>query len=145
MQICYIPIKNEYQVYAERKLSKELSKVKDHNTRNRLIACVMLIAANSIKTLAEEVAKETADKAEDLAIDVFEASLNEAGGKVLRLIQVTGYWYAIFAAGIQVIRHVHNEDISGIVTIIVKYALMYSVLHMLPWIFRTIASLFPAV
>lgn len=137
MQICYIPYKNDYQVYVERKLNKEVKSVKDKKQRYQLAGCILLLATNSIKTLGTTLEEN------NLMIEVFQQQVDAVGMQLLNLMRSIAYWFVIVMAVFEIVKQLHKQDVSGIVAISVKYGIMYSILYILPWIFKLIQSLFP--
>lgn len=133
MQICYIKYeKHSANELLKRQAKKELYKIVDKKKRIVLATCIITIALNNINYIY----------ASNLDIEKFKAGLDEKGNQLLSLIQAVGYWVAIVAAGIDVVKSIKKQDIAGIISIVMKYAVMFGLLHALPWFFELIKELF---
>lgn len=133
MQICYIPPKEKYSStdFLRTQMKRELSKFKDEKTQIKLASCITTIALTNINTYANTINIET-----------FKVRVNNKGNQILSLIQIVGYWIAIVAAAIDIIKNFRKQDIAGLFAVAFKYAALFGILKGLPWFFQLIGDLF---
>lgn len=133
MQICYIPPKEKYSScdFLKFQMKRELSKFKDEKTQIKLASCMATIALANINTYANT-----------MNIETFKVRVNSKGNQILSLIQIVGYWIAIVAAAIDIIKNFRKQDIAGLFAVAFKYAALFGILKGLPWFFQLIGDLF---
>lgn len=133
MQICYIPPKEKYSStdFLRAQMKRELSKFKDEKTQIKLASCMITIALANINTYANT-----------LDLEKFKGKLNSKGNQLLSIVQLVGYWIAILAAGIDIIKNFKKQDIAGLFAVAFKYAALFGLLNGLPWFFELIGDLF---
>ena len=126
IEICYIPYtKSQYQIAKE-----ELTKVKLSEIKNIMIGASFIMATTVNMLYAK------------INVTNFTAKIDTEGYKVLGMLQAIGYWAAIVFAGVDVIKNFKKQDISGIVSTVLKYFVAVSLLYGLPDIFDFARSFF---
>ena len=111
IEVCYIPYnKSQYQLARE-----AMAKVTLAEAKNIIIGANMLYAKFNV--------------------DNFTNKVDEKCSKVLIALQTIGYWAAIVFAGIDIVKNFKKQDISGIVSTVLKYFVAVIVLYGLPDIF----------
>lgn len=133
MQISYISPKEKYSStnFLKSQMKRELSKFKDEKTQIKLTSCVATIALANINTYANT-----------MNIETFKIRVNSKGNQILSLVQIIGYWIAIVAAAIDIIKNFRKQDIAGLFAVAFKYAALFGILKGLPWFFQLIGDLF---
>ena len=133
MQICYIPPKEKYcsNDFLKLQMKRELAKYKDEKIKLRIAACVMTIALSQVNVYAK-----------DLNLEKWESNLDYKGNQILGIVQLVGYWIAIIAAAVDIIKNFKKEDIAGLFAVAFKYAALFGILKGLPWFFQLIGELF---
>lgn len=126
IEVCYIPYnKSQYQIARE-----EMARVTVAEAKNIIIGAtfIMLTTANQL------YAKFNVDK--------FTSKVDAEGYKILKMIQSFGYWAALIFAGIDIVKNFKKQDISGIISTVLKYSVAVAVLYGLPDIFDLARSFF---
>lgn len=133
MQICYIPPKEKYSRnnFLKAQMRRELAKFKDEKTKLRLLVCTMAIAVSQVNAYANE-----------LNLEKWKTNLDTKGNQILDIIQTVGYWIAIIAAAIDIIKNFRKQDIAGLFAVAFKYAALFGLLNGLPWFFELVGDLF---
>lgn len=132
MQICYIPAKKySHNDFLKSQMKKELAKFHDEKTQLKIAACMITIALAKVNTFAK-----------DLQLDKFKNNLDSKGNQILDIVQIVGYWIAIIAAAIDIIKNFKKQDIAGLFAVTFKYAALFGLLNGLPWFFELIGDLF---
>lgn len=133
MQICYIPPKEKYSSdnFLKTQMKRELAKFKDEKTQIKLASCMITIALANINTYAAK-----------LDIETFKTRANSKGNEILSVVQIVGYWIAIVAAGVDIIKNFKKQDIAGLFAVAFKYAALFGILKGLPWFFELVGDLF---
>lgn len=132
MRVYYIPAKKySSNDFLKSQMKRELSKFKDEKTQLRLAVCMMTIAIAHINTYAK-----------DLNLNKWKSNLDAKGNQILDIIQTVGYWIAIIAAAIDIIKNFRKQDIAGLFAVAFKYAALFGLLNGLHWFFQLIGELF---
>lgn len=132
MQIYYIaPKKYSSNDFLKAQMKRELAKFKDEKSQIKLASCMIAISLSQINTYANT-----------MNIEEWKANLDYKGNQILSLVQAVGYWIAIIAAGIDIIKNFRKQDISGLFAVAFKYAALFGILKGLPWFFELIGDLF---
>lgn len=133
MQICYIPPKEKYSRnnFLKAQMRRELAKFKDEKTKLRLLVCTMAIAVSQVNAYANE-----------LNLEKWKTNLDTKGNQILDIIQTVGYWIAIIAAAVDIIKNFKKQDIAGLFAVAFKYAALFGLLNGLPWFFELVGDLF---
>ena len=133
MQICYIPPKEKYSKndFLKAQMKRELAKFKDEKTKLRLLVCTMAIAVSQVNAYANE-----------LNLEKWKTNLDTKGNQILDIIQTVGYWIAIIAAAVDIIKNFKKQDIAGLFAVAFKYAALFGLLNGLPWFFELVGDLF---
>lgn len=133
MQICYIPPKEKYSSndFLKAQMKKELAKFKDEKTQLKIAACMITIALAKVNAYANT-----------LDLEKFKTRLDKKGNQLLDIVQLVGYWIAILAAGVDIIKNFKKQDIAGLFAVAFKYAALFGILNGLPWFFDLIGDLF---
>lgn len=136
MQICYIPPKEKYSRndFLKSQMKRELAKFKDEKTKLKIAACTLAIAISQVNTYAK-----------DLDLDKWKSNLDSKGNQILGIVQIVGYWIAIIAAAVDIIKNFKKQDIAGLFAVAFKYAALFGILKGLPWFFTLIGDLFDMV
>ena len=132
MQICYIPAKkHSHNDFLKSQMKRELAKFKNEKTQIKVATCMFTIAVANVNTFAKEV-----------NLNKFKHNLDEKGNQILGIIQVVGYWIAIIAAAVDIIKNFKKQDIAGLFAVAFKYAALFGLLNGLPWFFELVGDLF---
>lgn len=119
IEVCYIPYnKSQYQLAREAMAKVTLAEVK-----NIIIGATFIMATTANALYAK------------FNVDNFTNKVDEKCSKVLIALQTIGYWAAIVFAGIDIVKNFKKQDISGIVSTVLKYFVAVIVLYGLPDIF----------
>lgn len=119
IEVCYIPYnKSQYQLARE-----AMAKVTLAEAKNIIIGATFIIATTANQLYAK------------FNVDNFTNKVDEKCSKVLIALQTIGYWAAIVFAGIDIVKNFKKQDISGIVSTVLKYFVAVIVLYGLPDIF----------
>lgn len=126
IEVCYIPYnKSQYQLARE-----AMAKVTVSEAKNIIIGATFIMVATANVLYAK------------VNVDSFTAKVNTEGYKVLGMLQAVGYWAAIVFAGIDIVKNFKKQDISGIISTVLKYFVAVAVLYGLPDIFDLARSFF---
>lgn len=126
IEVCYIPYnKSQYQLARE-----AMAKVTVSEAKNIIIGATFIMVATANALYAK------------VNVDSFTAKVNTEGYKVLGMLQAVGYWAAIVFAGIDIVKNFKKQDISGIISTVLKYFVAVAVLYGLPDIFDLARSFF---
>lgn len=132
MQVCYIPAKKySSNNFLKSQMKRELAKFKDEKTKLKVAACTMAIAVSQVNLYAKE-----------LNLEKWKTNLDTKGNQILDIIQTVGYWIAIIAAAIDIIKNFRKQDIAGLFAVAFKYAALFGLLNGLPWFFELVGELF---
>ncbi|MBE6021697.1 MAG: hypothetical protein E7231_00525 [Cellulosilyticum sp.] len=133
MQICYIPPKEKYSRnnFLKSQMKRELAKFKDEKVQLRIAACMITIAVSQVNLYAK-----------DLNLEKWKGNLDKKGTQILDIIQTVGYWIAIIAAAVDIIKNFKKQDIAGLFAVAFKYAALFGLLNGLPWFFELVGDLF---
>lgn len=119
IEVCYIPYnKSQYQLAKE-----SMAKVTVAEAKNIIIGATFIMATTANALYAK------------FNVDNFTNKVDEKCSKVLIALQTIGYWAAIVFAGIDIVKNFKKQDISGIVSTVLKYFVAVIVLYGLPDIF----------
>lgn len=119
IEVCYIPYnKSQYQLARE-----AMAKVTVAEAKNIIIGATFIMATTANALYAK------------FNVDNFTNKVDEKCSKVLIALQTIGYWAAIVFAGIDIVKNFKKQDISGIVSTVLKYFVAVIVLYGLPDIF----------
>ena len=119
IEVCYIPYnKSQYQLARE-----AMAKVTLAEAKNIIIGATLIMATTANALYAK------------FNVDNFTNKVDEKCSKVLIALQTIGYWAAIVFAGIDIVKNFKKQDISGIVSTVLKYFVAVIVLYGLPDIF----------
>lgn len=119
IEVCYIPYnKSQYQLARE-----AMAKVTLAEAKNIIIGATFIMATTANALYAK------------FNVDNFTNKVDEKCSKVLIALQTIGYWAAIVFAGIDIVKNFKKQDISGIVSTVLKYFVAVIVLYGLPDIF----------
>ncbi|MBS5317430.1 MAG: hypothetical protein KHY44_13720 [Clostridiales bacterium] len=119
IEVCYIPYnKSQYQLARE-----AMAKVTLAEAKNIIIGATFIMATTANALYAK------------FNVDNFTNKVDEKCSKVLIALQTIGYWAAIVFAGIDIVKNFKKQDISGIVSTVLKYFVGVIVLYGLPDIF----------
>lgn len=119
IEVCYIPYnKSQYQLARE-----AMAKVTLAEAKNIIIGATFIMATTANALYAK------------FNVDNFTSKVDEKCSKVLIALQTIGYWAAIVFAGIDIVKNFKKQDISGIVSTVLKYFVAVIVLYGLPDIF----------
>lgn len=119
IEVCYIPYnKSQYQLARE-----AMAKVTLAEAKNIIIGATFIMATTANALYAK------------FNVDDFTNKVDEKCSKVLIALQTIGYWAAIVFAGIDIVKNFKKQDISGIVSTVLKYFVAVIVLYGLPDIF----------
>lgn len=126
LEICYIPYnKSQYQIAKE-----ELAKVELSELKNIMIGA-SLIMATTVNTIYAKI-----------NVANFTEKIDAEGYRILGLLHAVGYWAAIVFAGIELIKNLKKQDISGAISTVLKYFVAVALLYGLSDIFDLARSLF---
>lgn len=133
MHICYIPPKEKYSSdnFLKTQMKRELAKFKDEKTQIKIASCMITIALANVNAYAKE-----------LDLEKWKGNLDRKGQQILSIVQLVGYWIAIVAAGVDIIKNFRKQDIAGLFAVAFKYAALFGLLKGLPWFFDLIGDLF---
>lgn len=119
IEVCYIPYnKSQCQLARE-----AMAKVTLAEAKNIIIGATFIMATTANALYAK------------FNVDNFTNKVDEKCSKVLIALQTIGYWAAIVFAGIDIVKNFKKQDISGIVSTVLKYFVAVIVLYGLPDIF----------
>lgn len=119
IEVCYIPYnKSQYQLARE-----AMAKVTLAEAKNIIIGATFIMATTANALYAK------------FNVDNFTNKVDEKCSKVLIALQTIGYWAAIVFAGIDIVKNFKKQDISGIVSTVLKYFVAVIILYGLPDIF----------
>ena len=119
IEVCYIPYnKSQYQLARE-----AMAKVTVSEAKNIIIGATFIMATTANALYAK------------FNVDNFTNKVDEKCSKVLIALQTIGYWAAIVFAGIDIVKNFKKQDISGIVSTVLKYFVAVIILYGLPDIF----------
>lgn len=119
IEVCYIPYnKSQYQLARE-----AMAKVTLAEAKNIIIGATFIMSTTANQLYAK------------FNVDNFTNKVDEKCSKVLIALQTIGYWAAIVFAGIDIVKNFKKQDISGIVSTVLKYFVAVIVLYGLPDIF----------
>ena len=126
IEVCYIPYnKSQYQIVREEMAKVTLSELKS------IVVGASFLMATTVNMLYAKV-----------NVNSFTEKVNTEGFKILNMMQTIGWWAAIVFAGIDVIKNLKKQDISGIISTVLKYFVAVVVLSGLPDIFDLARSFF---
>lgn len=126
IEVCYISYnKSQYQIAREKMAKVTLEEAK------RIMIGASFIMATTVNMLYAKV-----------NVNSFTDKVNTEGYKVLDMLQAIGYWAAIVFAGIDIVKNFKKQDISGIISTVLKYFVAVAVLYGLPDIFDLARSFF---
>lgn len=126
IEVCYIPYnKSQYQLAREAMVKVTLKELK-----NILIGASFIMATTANMVYAK------------VNVDNFTRKIDAEGLKILGMVQSVGYWCAIVFAAMDIIKTFKKQDIAGIVSTAVKYAITVAILYGLPTIFDLASGLF---
>lgn len=126
IEVCYIPFnKSQYQIAREEMATVTLSELKS------IVVGASFLMATTVNMLYAKV-----------NVNNFTEKVNTEGFKILNMMQTIGWWAAIVFAGIDVIKNLKKQDISGIISTVLKYFVAVVVLSGLPDIFDLARSFF---
>lgn len=133
MQIYYIPPKEKYSSteFFKSQMKRELAKFKDEKTQIKIAVGIVTIALAKVNTFAK-----------DINLDKWKGNLDYKGKQILSIVQLVGYWIAIIAAAVDIIKNFKKQDIAGLFAVAFKYAALFGILKGLPWFFQLIGDLF---
>lgn len=133
MQICYIPPKEKYSSndFLKSQMKRELAKFKDEKVQLRIAVCMITIAVSQVNLYAK-----------DLNLEEWKKNLDKKGTQILDVVQTVGYWIAIIAAAVDIIKNFKKQDVAGLFAVAFKYAALFGILKGLPWFFTLIGDLF---
>ena len=119
IEVCYIPYnKSHYQLARE-----AMAKVTLAEAKNIIIGATFIMATTANALYAK------------FNVDNFANKVDEKCSKVLIALQTIGYWAAIIFAGTDIVKNFKKQDISGIVSTVLKYFVAVIVLYGLSDIF----------
>lgn len=125
MQICYMHYLDESNThFLKQKMQRELKKVNGAETRLKVVGCAMIIAFNNINMLYAAT-----------SLDAWKSKIDAKGKMILSMIQWVGYWLALISCAAELIKGFRKQDISAILSIVIRYAIYYGILINLPWLF----------
>ena len=126
IEVCYIPYnKSQYQLAREAMVKVTLKELK-----NILIGASFIMATTANMVYAK------------VNVDNFTRKIDAEGLKILGMVQSVGYWCAIVFAAMDIIKTFKKQDIAGIVSTAVKFAITVAILYGLPTIFDLASGLF---
>ncbi|WP_053983452.1 hypothetical protein [Niameybacter massiliensis] len=126
IEVCYISYnKSQYQIAREEMAKVTLSELKS------IVVGASFLMATTVNMLYAKV-----------NVNSFTDKVNTEGYKVLGMLQAIGYWAAIVFAGIDIVKNFKKQDISGIISTVLKYFVAVAVLYGLPDIFDLARSFF---
>lgn len=126
LQVCYIaPVPSRYIPVNYRKMNVNYSKF------IKVASGILAVALTQINIYASEL---NTDKAL--------SKLDVAGFEMLKVGQRIGYWVCIVMAIMEIIKSVKDGNANAFWGIIIKYAMAFGSLYMLPWVFDLIAGIF---
>ena len=126
IEVCYIPYnKSQYQLARE-----AMAKVTLAEAKNIIIGATFIMATTANVLYAK------------INVNNFTSRVDDEGFRILKLLQTVGYWAAIVFAGIDIVMNFKKQDISGIISTVLKYFVAVAVLYGLPDVFDLARSFF---
>lgn len=75
-------------------------------------------------------------------VSAADSTIDNAGGRILSLIQSGAYWICLVMCIIEVVSKVTQRDNDGVGKIVLKYLMAFGACHFMPAAFNLIRSLF---
>lgn len=125
MQICYIK---------PARVNKEINYISRREVLLLLkCECMLFSCLHTINTYAFSINKK---------LDEAEVRVNCVGDLIVHIMQIFLYWCTMFLAILDIIKSCKKQDISGTVSIVIKYATMLLAGYCMPKIWDLIKDLF---